>query len=129
MLDVSLIREIPKLYSFTNDALEQTPWETGRLAAMSGRALVDNPFDPDSVSHAEWSKGFSNGCSNETQYVQATPERAFWANVNNVQIKDSMSVPETAKAFNVSEKELIDRMTFYRFYDDDGIPLCELQVA
>lgn len=129
MLDISLIRDIPKLYRFTEDALEQTHWETGRLAAMSGRTLVDNPFDPDSVPHAEWSKGFSNGCSNETQYVQATPERAFWANVNNIQIRDSMSVLETAMTFNVSEKELIDRMTFYRFYDEDGIPLFEQQVA
>jgi len=129
MLDVSLIREIPKLYSITDEAMAQTPWETGRLAAMSGGALVDNPFEPDSVPYAEWSKGFSNGCSIETQCVQAIPERAFWANVNNIQIKDSMSVPETARAFNVSEKELVERMTFYRFYDEDGIPLCELQVA
>jgi hypothetical protein len=129
MHDVILIRAIPTLYGISEDALEETPWEAGRLAAMSRRAREDNPFDLDSVAHAEWIKGFSNGCSNETQYVQATPERAFWANVNNVQIRDSMSVLETATTFNVSEKELIDRMTFYRFYDEDGIPLFEQQVA
>lgn len=129
MFDVSLIREIPEIYSFTAELLEQTPWETGRLAAKSDGVLADNPFDPNSVTHAEWSKGFFQGCSEKQQCVQVAPERAFWAKVNNIQIKDSMSVQETAKAFDVSEQQLVERMKFYRFYDDDGIPLFELAVA
>ena len=129
MFDLSLIREIPELYSFTAEVLEQTPWETGRLAAKSEGVLADNPFDPDSVSYAEWSKGFFQGSSDKNKSVPGFPERAFWATVNNIQIKGSMSVQETALAFDVSEEKLVERMKFYRFYDDDGIPLFELDAA
>lgn len=129
MFDSRLIREIPELYSLTAEALEQTPWETGRLAAKSDQVIADNPFDPDSVSYAEWSKGYFQGCSDKKMSIQAVPERAFWANVNNFQIQYSMSVQETAIAFEVSEEQLVDRMKFYRFYDDDGIPLFELDAA
>lgn len=129
MFDISLIREIPELYSLTAEALEQTPWETGRLAGMSEGESADNPFDPESVSHAEWSKGFFQGRSDSDKKVPVFPERAFWATVYEIQMKSSMSVLDTALAFNYSEQELVERMMFYRFYDDDGIPLDKLEVA
>ena len=129
MFDISLIREIPELYSLTAEALEQTPWETGRLAGMSEGESADNPFDPESVSHAEWSKGFFQGRSDSDKKVTVFPERAFWATVYEIQMKNSMSVLDTALAFNYSEQELVERMMFYRFYDDDGIPLDKLEVA
>lgn len=129
MFDISLIREIPDLYSLTAEVLEQTPWETGRLAGMSEGESADNPFDPDSVTHAEWAKGFFQGRSDNDKRVPAVPERSFWATVYDIQIKGSMSVQETALAFDYSEQELVERMKFYRFYDDDGIPLDKLEVA
>lgn len=61
--------------------------------------------------------------------VSFVPERAFWAHVNNMQVRECLSVEETAKRVGVSVEELEERMTFYRFYDDDGLPMFEFAAA
>lgn len=61
--------------------------------------------------------------------VNFLPERAFWAHVNNIQTRECLSVEETASRVGVSVEELEERMTFYRFYDADGLPMFEYAAA
>lgn len=57
------------------------------------------------------------------------PERAFWAHVNNMQVRECISVEETARRIGVSVELLEQKMTFYRFYDNDGLPMFDYAVA
>ena len=71
-----------------------TTWEQGRLAALRGMTLGDNPEEPDTVNHDEWKKGFVHGSVTDqksegvvekiemigflpTIEVQVLPERSF----------------------------------------------------
>ncbi len=61
--------------------------------------------------------------------VSYAPERAFWAHVNNIQTRECLSVKETAERVGVSVELLEERMTFYRFYDEDQLPMFEFAAA
>lgn len=61
--------------------------------------------------------------------VEVVPERSFWAAINNMQINQCLSSEDVARRIGVAVDLLKAKMTFYRFYDDDGINCFELAIA
>lgn len=117
-----------------------TPWEQGRLAALRGMTLGDNPEEPDTVNHDEWKKGFVHGSVTDQKSegvvekiemigllpaieVQVLPERSFWAVLNNLQIDRSLTVTQLARRAGVSEEQLCERMMIFGFFDPDSVPM------
>lgn len=119
---------------------EETEWEAGRKASQTGGCMADNPYEPETVSKDEWDRGFVHGSQHLEMVaieadvatlpsVQILPIRTFWAHLNNLQIRLSLSVSELAKHIGLAEEMLISEMVNYGFYDDDGIPIYEVVAA
>ena len=118
----------------------ETEWEAGRKASQNGGCMSDNPYEPETVSKDEWDRGFVHGSKHKEMVlveldlpalpsVQVLPNRSFWAHLNNLQIKQVLSVPELAKSIGIAEELLKAEMKLYGFYDEDGIPLYEVVAA
>ncbi|RMM39219.1 hypothetical protein QO021_29300 (plasmid) [Pseudomonas amygdali pv. lachrymans] len=116
-----------------------TPWEAGRQAAKLKEGFTSNPFETNTINHAEWAKGFAHGVSQESpkvapsivdsvvaslplMYLQHLPNRAFWAEANRLSVT-GISKAALAARLGVSCDQLCAGMVLHNFWDEDGIPL------